>query len=134
MKYLRHLAVCMLLLFSLCTLLCCCTFPIYEPVIKIWYPEDGVWYCEELKIQLSFDDNQDTFMEKDGIKIRCRWENHPNSPELLVLCQGSNTFGYKLGDVVFSGQFIELTNNKLVVEDSQTGEQYTFIRQDEPIG
>ena len=133
MKQSKRISVSALLLIYLCVLLCACSLSTYEPRIIFWRPEEGIWYCEELQIQLSFEENHDSYMVIDGIQIRCVWENDTNSQDIRVLCQGANTFGYGMGESLFSGRYVELSDDQYVVENRQTREQYTFIRQDEPI-
>ena len=34
-------------------------------------PEEGIWYCEQLQIQLDYSGKGETFIKKDDVKIRC---------------------------------------------------------------
>ena len=95
---------------------------------KVEYiPEKGIWFCEELKLQLSFEEGYDCYYVLDGAKIRCIWENNPGSRVITVLCQDDNTYTYSIGEVIFWGTCIELTEDQFIIEEKESGIPYVFL-------
>lgn len=97
-----------------------------EPTNKVWRPEEGIWYCEELQIQLSFDSRYKSYAILDDQMIVCACENSRGSKDILVLCQESIAGEYEIGDLIFSGRYVDLDGNRYVVRDMITHELYTF--------
>ena len=97
--------------------------------ITIWLPEEGIWYCEELDMQLAFSDSDDSYIVIDGEKVICAVRNNRGSKDFLVLILESVAPNYdKFGDVVFSGKYVSLTEEAFTVKDRESGMQYVFIR------
>ena len=98
--------------------------------ITIWVPEDGIWYCEELDMQLSFSISDDSYIVIDGEKVICSVRNNRGSKVFSLLIQESGVPNYKLGDAVFRGEHVSLTEEAFTVKDLDSGKQYVFIRCD----
>lgn len=98
-----------------------------EPTYKVWRPEDGVWYCEELQMQLSFEKGQKSYVVLDGRVIPCACENNRGSKDVLVFCQ-VNGSEYVIGDLIFSGRYVDLSDDTFVLKDRKTQQIYTFVR------
>ena len=98
--------------------------------ITIWVPEDGIWYCEELDMQLSFSISDDSYIVIDGEKVICSVRNNRGSETFSLLIQESGVPNYKLGDAVFHGEHVSLTEEAFTVKDLDSGKQYVFIRCD----
>ena len=96
--------------------------------ITIWLPEEGIWYCEELDMQLAFSDSDDSYIVIDGEKVICSVHNNRGSQVFSLLIQESGVPNYKLGDDVFSGKYVSLTEEAFTVKDRESGMQYVFIR------
>ena len=99
-----------------------------EHEITLWRPDSGVWYCDELEMQLSFDKSTPyCFVVQDGTKIECTWENDRGANYIAVMhsweTQKKNNFK---NIEIFCGTCIELTDEKYVLEEVETGTQYTF--------
>lgn len=106
-------------------LLCGLAVLILTPKQKL--PDDGVWYCDALQIEISFDDGSASAVvsgkkmhgvcqrddEKNRITLICREEVHPD---------------FRPGDVLFTARFIRLDENKLVVLDEKIEKEYTFLK------
>lgn len=97
-----------------------------------YVPKEGVWYCEELQIQISFEENNDTYVTEDGNQIMCTWSHDRNSKHFEVWCIDFNTHFYEYDDVVFSGTFVKLTNDQYILED-EAGKEYIFLRMDDQL-
>lgn len=99
-----------------------------EPTYKVWRPEDGVWYCEELQMQLSFEKGQRSYVVLDGTNIVCACENARGSKDILVLCQQNNVRGYEIGDLIFGGRYVDMSDDTFVLRDKESQKIYTFVR------
>lgn len=106
--------VVMIFLFSSCTM-------------ATFYPEEGDWYCEELKLQLSFGDSNNCFIIKNGEIIDCACGSDKGSSWLSVGCQENGSIYYELGEEVFGAEFVQLEHDTLIVYDPQANKEYTFI-------
>ena len=96
---------------------------------KVEYiPEKDVWFCEELQLQLSFEEGYDCYYVCNGTKIGCTWENDPGSRAITVLCQNDDSDTYSVGGVIFCGNCIELTEDQLIIEEMESGVCYVFLR------
>lgn len=93
-----------------------------------FFPEDGIWYCEELQIQAAFGETGETFIVVEGEKIDCVWENDPGSEWLNIISQDRDTKVFKLGESVFSGTYVRLDETRLVLRDPDSGQEYTFVK------
>ena len=90
------------------------------------YPEDGTWYCAELNIYLNFGRKAISKAIIAGEEIDCIACFLQDSSDITVerIDDDNNT------DVIFTGKFVSLKNNKLVLRHRQTQVEYTFIRID----
>lgn len=93
-------------------------------------PEEGVWVCEELQIQLSYEQNTPCFVVKNGEKIICACGSDRGVQYIYVSCQEKDHPVYDLGEEIFSAKIVSLSETELVVYDEQDKQQYIFIRQD----
>lgn len=93
-----------------------------------FYPNDGDWYCEELKIQVNFGGEGECFVLIDGEKVKCGWLNDRGSDSLSVICQESECDYCRLGEDILWAKFVSLDENTLVVKDANSGVEYTFVR------
>lgn len=92
-------------------------------------PQEGIWYCRELQVQMVFSKGIRTYAIIDGIKIECDTLNDRGSSYVSVLYQDLERRipGYQLGDSVFEGECRKLKDNTLYVED-ENGDIYEFVR------
>lgn len=97
--------------------------------ITLWRPEIGVWYCDALEMQLSFDKSTPCYVVQEGRRIECEWSNDRGSIYVAVryLWDSQQTHG---DSTIFYGKYIDLTDDKYVLEEIDTGIQYTFYRID----
>lgn len=96
--------------------------------VTIWVPAEGVWYCNELDMQLAFSDSDDSYIVIDGEKVICAVRNNRGSQVFSLLIQENDVPNYKLGDVVFTGKYVSLTDEAFTVKDRNSGIQYVFIK------
>lgn len=94
---------------------------------KEFYPQNGNWYCEELKLQLSFENPQDCFIYIENEKITCGCGSDKGSSWMSVGCQ-EYTSHFELGEEVFGGEFIKWEGNELVIFEPESKKEYTFIQ------
>ena len=106
----------------LCSALVGCISDQYEP-------EEGIWYSEELQIQLSYEQHTQSFAIINGEKIVCACGSDRGVPNLYVSCQETDHPMYRLGQEIFSAKIVSLSETEFVVYDEQTSRQYVFTRQ-----
>lgn len=97
-----------------------------EPVD--YFPQDGIWYCEELQMQVSFADDDKTFAYVNGEKIYCTWGYDRGSTWLGLHCRNYYSKAFQVGDVVFDGEYVSLNDKALVLYDQEINRDYTFLR------
>ncbi len=121
---------------------------------KVYYPREGIWFCEELQVQLCFDSEKsdtvefyedklymqmddeeyyDSFILWDGQKFRCSAHCKWDSPYLFIQYDDprfNNTQykAYDIGHYFYETEIISLSGSKMVLKDQNTAEKYTFIR------
>jgi len=91
------------------------------------FPEAGQWYCEELQMQLSFGNDTECFVIKNGSKMICACGSDRGSNYLSVGCQEVGCQHCDLGEEIFGAEFVSLDNTTLVVKDIKDGKQYRFV-------
>lgn len=87
-------------------------------------PQEGVWYCEELQILISYDDEMCTAV-LDGEEIPCNCL-HDGDQWIYIVSQTARNEKYPLGSSVFIAEPIKLTKTEFVVKEKKTGVVYTF--------
>ena len=104
-----------------------------------YIPENGVWYCEELKAQLVFSDPPDDWdpvnndesgiyiMEGDD-KIACDWSNNPGSRYFNIVCYETDHPKYPVGRVLYQFEVVQLTDSLFVLKDRKNDKEYSFIK------
>jgi len=93
-------------------------------------PEEGVWFCEELQIQISYEKNANTFLIENGEKINCACGSDRGVKELQVYCQEWDHPTYRLDEMIFCADIKKLTDKTLTVFDPLAKQEYIFIRID----
>lgn len=93
-----------------------------------WRPFEGTWYCDELKMQLSFGETGECFTIVDGQKIRCTWENDRNSQWISVAVLENSVSDIPLYSCILEAEFVELTETEYIVCEQYTKNVYTFKR------
>ena len=92
------------------------------------WPTDGVWYCDELEMQLSFDSGGECTAIIDDEITNCKWSSNLGSNIIRVyivrpngkVCVGDNP--------IFEGTFISIKDDELTLRDRETKEKYIFIK------
>lgn len=96
--------------------------------IQQWAPEEGVWYCRELQIQMSFDEEVNSYAVIDNDTVLCAAGYERGSEYITVGIQEENVPGYSLGEKIFFGKYVARTENEYIVEEVSSGIEYTFER------
>ena len=97
---------------------------------KEYYPQEGVWFCEELQIQLSFEDSANCCILVDGIPLYCGWQIDRGSTVIVFEVQDHHP-DFSLGDNVFVGEYITHDENILHIQEYKGTTIYKFVRMDE---
>ena len=96
---------------------------------KAYIPTEGLWYCEAVDIMLSFEEGYSSYFINQGKEVSCIWENDVGSKVIMVVCQEKLNGDFAVGDLIFCGEYVRLDNREYVVQDIESGEIYTFVRQ-----
>ena len=89
-------------------------------------PENGVWYCEELQIQLNFesDNSMDSYIVVDGEKHQCRVGSDPGSSYFGISYTDYNPLSkHKLYFTITSRD-----ETTFIVKPQNDEQTYTFSR------
>lgn len=122
MKKLKLITIVLLALF-ITTILYSCLCVI--PKMRI-YPENGIWYCKERQIYLNFGFDEVSKAIIDEKEVDCAAYYYKDSPYITIERLYDFTWENK---IIFSGYFVSLNDNELVLCDRDTGVDYAFIRQ-----
>lgn len=98
-------------------------------VVAIFYldspmPDEGVWYCEQHQIQLSFDDDCKSYVIIDGQVVDCVSSNDRGSKFLRLLCVETENEGYDYGEEMFCAHLVKVNYKELVLK---TEDEVKFI-------
>ena len=91
-------------------------------------PENGVWYCDELQIQLSYDVGKECYAIINGEKIKAACGSDRGVSRLCVSIQQEDHPEYNMGETFFEAEIINLNEHEFVVYDEQTQREYIFYR------
>lgn len=91
---------------------------------------EGVWYCRELKLQVSLDDYQNAFFMENGEKILCKCYLSGNGKNLDVYCREFEHPKYRNGKTILAAEVRHYENMSMRVYDRKTWQEYTFARTD----
>lgn len=135
----RKRVVCTILLITI--LLSSCT---YFQDSQEYYgaPQYGVWYCEELQLQLNFNKGEKSIVLVDGNEVLCGVENDRGSAYFSVAFLYGNYY-YDHRQIFFRADCDYWDEEKMIVTeliDKEIiddgflfkGNQYTFVRVDKP--
>lgn len=117
MKSCKLLIICSILL----PFLSACSPDQYEPT-------EGVWYCEELNIQLSYESDEITYMVIDGELVVCACGSDKGVDRILLCCQQEGHRDFYLGELLFEAQIIALRESELLVYVDTLDTQFSFER------
>lgn len=92
-----------------------------------YMPPDGVWYCEELEIQLSFEPNAESYAMVNGVKVACSVGNDPGTKSFWVTCIES-VLDMSPGYVLWEAEYVHRDEYEFVVKEQHTGRIYTFTK------
>lgn len=123
MKYCRNTFWLSILLIALLFIITCSIIVCFPDQ---YAPEDGIWYCEELLIQLSYEPESPCFIIENNQEIVCACGSDRGSDRINIFCQDAGQSEYHMGELVFSAQVISLNDIELVVFDENTNQQYIF--------
>ncbi len=92
----------------------------------MYVPQEGFWYCEELKIALNADDRTGYVIER-GKKIPCIWTNERNSNTITIQTSIEAENRHFSGDIVANLRCKSLEADVLTTI-GENNEVYQFIR------
>lgn len=91
-----------------------------------WMPQDGVWYCEELQIQIPFDDLGECYAVIDGQPVKCVFENDRGSSWFSVSIWNEKNGGF-IGENILVAEVVSISDDSFLVREWRTDEEYVFI-------
>ena len=122
MKRFKFVAIMILIVVLMATLLSClCTV-----ANRQIYPEDGIWYCDELQLYINFGFNQTSKAIIDGEEIQCEANHMGDSLNITVVRLYDESTPENR--VLFPGEYVSLKDNELVLRHRDTRVEYTFVR------
>lgn len=92
-----------------------------------YLPDEGTWYCEELQIQLCFDEGDiygTHYYDKNGDKLLAIVIYEPGTRYFSVNPKSGRNIS------LFTAQCMDVDDEKMVVVEEDTGVEYTFTRLD----
>lgn len=93
------------------------------------YPTEGIWFCEELGIQINFDGYNDNFI-KIGDEYYVCWFDTNRGSSLMFIRSQDVDLGENLGESLFTGEHVRSDDHSFSVRDTKTSRVYTFKRND----
>ena len=101
---------------------------IIAAIIKVYlkrflpgFPDSGTWYCDELQLELCFDESGDSFVTKDQRTVPCRLEIRNESKLIYLISKDL------FEECIFSGKFISRTTKQIQIEDRNSHCVYKFV-------
>ena len=93
---------------------------------------EGTWYCEELMIQVSFDDYHNAFWMDNGEKIWCSCyiASSREGDILEVYCREYEHPRYRHGKTILKVEIRQYRDTSMVVYGWKSRREYTFVRID----
>ena len=107
----------------ICVMLLLCLTACY----KEWIPSEGVWYCEDLQMQVSFPDKTCIYTY-NGEKVTCVFLNDYGSKWFCVISQATDVKELPVGSELFSAELTELSECGFIVREEKSGIEYIFTR------
>lgn len=98
------------------------------------FPNEGIWYCEDLQIQICFDKNPDkyeTHIIKDK-KISCTLSTDYGNRFFSIVYQDTISAEYNYDTCFYAGEFISFDDDTLITRATDTQKEYVFTRIDAP--
>lgn len=94
------------------------------------YPTEGVWYCEEYQIQISYEPPEyESYVMVENEKVRCEVTRERRDTRMYLFCIEENNAYFEYREEVFSGELIYLDDEKFILRGDD-GTRYVFVRQD----
>lgn len=95
-------------------------------------PDEGTWYCSELEVYLVFDRENQVCKPStaiiNGEEITCICSSELYTQYISLICQETGVPGVGLGDSLYWWTLIEYSDTEMLLEDYETGQQYSFLR------
>ena len=91
-------------------------------------PTEGVWYCEELNIQLSYEPDEISYMVIDGETVLCACGSDKGIDRILLCCQQEGHGAFYMGELLFEAQIIGLSESQMLECVDTLDTQYCFER------
>lgn len=88
-------------------------------------PKEGLWYCEEMEMYLSFSDEYKSTVVIDGETRNCTWGSEIGCSDIYITCLDENGV---LGESLLWGEYVSLTEELYQIRNHETGEIYDFVR------
>ena len=105
---------------------------LYTGYFAQYAPKDGVWYCEELNLTLSYESEDKSYLVKDGETILCSRTGHHQSTHMNVYAaeetireDGGTAYTHK--ELLFEFEILHFERDSFEVCDN-LGNHYIFIR------
>lgn len=105
------------------------------------FPNDGIWYCEELQAQFTmrqaeafvspddeyFVDESENYVIVNGDRIAAVLESNRGATYVWIVCQELEHPDFYCGEIIYTFDFVSLSDTEYILKDD-TGKRYTFVR------
>ena len=96
-------------------------------------PNEGVWYCETLQMQLGFDESNESesWIILNGEKIGCYWANHSGESVMWIIEEDtaqSSKLKTTVERTLFGLKIVSVSENAIIVKHIDTNESHTFVK------
>lgn len=104
-----------------------------SPINEIVYdmPKEGTWYCSELNVHLVYDRQygmpKNSYAVIDDTEIICQLDGDYNTPYIYLKVRQS-VGDYSVGDLLYWWSVVEMSDDQMILEDHDSGEQFIFKR------
>lgn len=123
-----------LIVIGMCLSLSGCELTDLLPKPVQYMPEEGVWYCEDLQIQLSFEANICNYVLVDNVKVEANWHNDPGAKTFSIMsAYGVESLGILPGYVFLTAECVSRNEDEFVVKERYTDKAYVFRQREDPL-
>jgi len=125
----KAIAIMVAVLILACLLLTGCN------ITKLYFPTSGIWYCEQLQMQLAFDNSKFDYnvFIINNILYACMPSYDPGMSTISIVYKDDDRADYSLGDIIFHGAYVKSNETSFTLRELYGDREFVFIRVEEPV-
>ena len=94
------------------------------------YPTEGVWYCKEHQIQISYEPPEyECYVTVDGEQVKCEGARKKGKSKLILRCAETDSPHFDYKEKVFVGDMVSSNDEKFILRGDD-GTRYVFVRRE----